>query len=176
MRSISQYNEISDDAIDLRFLLDGDYNEIKSIESIFFCRMRNKTGCLLDVCPHFESVPTSLICKENRCTFPTHCRDKDKYLLLATYKIDEAEEIERLTNVITENISSCVTRWKDRTKCEFKELYIEVESKKVCVIWERKSPFYQPAKFIEDIYNVSRELSDKKASIVMVLKRGEHQT
>lgn len=174
MRSISQYNEISDDAIKLRFLLDGSYNTIKSTESIIFCKMRNKTGCLLDICPHFESVQTSLICKEDRCTFPIHCGDIGKYLLLDTYKIDEAEEIERLTVVITENISSCVTRWRDRTQCKFKELYIEVESKKVCVIWERKSPFYQPAKFIEDIYSASRELSDKKASIIMAVKRGEY--
>ena len=174
MRSISQYNEISDDAIKLRFLLDGSYNTIKSTESIIFCKMRNKTGCLLDICPHFTSLTTSLANKEDRCTFPIHCGDIGKYLLLATYKIEEAEEIERLTVVMTENISNYVTRWRDRTQCKFKELYIEVESKKVFVIWERKSPFYQPAKFIEDIYSASRELSDKKASIIMAVKRGEY--
>ena len=174
MRSISQYNEISDDAIDLRFLLDGDYNEIKSIESIFFCRMRNKTGCLLDVCPHFESVLTSLTHKENRCVFPLHCGDEDTYLLLSIYKINEAEEIKRLTKVIARNIPLYVKRWMYRSQCEFKKLNIDVESKKVCVIWERKSPFYQPAKFVEDIYSASSELSDKKASIMMTLKRGKY--
>ena len=173
MRSISQYNEISDDAIKLRFLLDGKYNVIKDTESIIFCKMRNKTGCLLDTCPHFKSITTSLICKEDQCTFPIHCGDREKYLLLATYKINEAEEIERLTDIITENISKYVTRWRDRTKCEFKGLYIEMESKKVFASWERKSPFYQPAKFTEDIYSASRELSDKKASIIMVVTRRE---
>lgn len=173
MRSISQYNEISDDAIKLKFLLDGDYEVIKSIESIIFCKMRNETGCLLDMCPHFTSIPTSLINKENRCTFPIHCGEKTEHLLLATYEIIEFEKIKEIVLKLNENIPKYVTRWKGIIQCEFEQLYVDMKNKGVYAVWERRSPLYQPVKFTEDIYNASRELSDKKASFIVAIKRGD---
>ena len=174
MRSISQYSELSDDIIRLKFLLDEKYIPIKDIESVIFCRMRNKSGCLLDMCPHFESLPTSLIHKEDRCSLPMHCGNEADFLLLATYKIDKHEEIEKIVIDIQKNISKYVKRWYFRSGCEFRRLHIDMKKKKISVIWEKTHLLPSPSvEYKEDVFSASDILTDKKVPFFTALKQGE---
>ena len=173
MRSISQYSELNDDLIRLKFLLDEKHIPIKNIESVIFCRMRNKSGCLLELCPHFESLSTSLIHREDRCSFPMHCGERKENLLLATYKISEYEEIEKVAIDIQKNIPKYVKRWHFRSGCEFTHLHIDMKEKRIYAIWEKKIHFLPSIEYKEDVFSASNVLDDKRAPFWAAIKRGE---
>lgn len=174
MRSIAQYNEINEELIDLKFLMDGKFIPIENIENIIFCKMQNARGCLLNTCPHFEVVSIDSITKENRCTLPNHCNECNKYLLLTTYKIAESERIKEIISDLNRKIPKFVPRWSCRDRCEFKFLEINVVNKEISVVWtviKRAFGFITMKNdVIEDVFIPRKDLQDKKIGFLASLK------